>query len=253
MMQHSANGTALRLRFGTELSTGLSSSNIGSASEAVKPRAELPEPAVTKEDDTWSDTPVADTGERTAESCHHDMEHDPKASDELGPEPAGLESNFRFNLHDMKVDTLLGMLCQTYGSHFTPSLSHKPLTVSLKRVGRGSFATVHMGSISGKQAAIKCMRKTRLLIEKQGSFVQREREILRRLCTPSEQAHPLIINCFGTAQDSESVYFAFQPCLGGDFCSVLKNKRRGLPVPTVRYYMAEVLAALEYRLRFKLL
>ena len=107
-----------------------------------------------------------------------------------------------------------------------------------------------MGSISGKQAAIKAMRKTRLLLEKQAPFVQREREILRRLCTPAGQAHPLIVNCFGTAQDSESVYFGFQPCLGGDFCSVLKVKRRGLPLPTVRYYMAEVLAALEYAVNF---
>jgi serine/threonine protein kinase len=72
-------------------------------------------------------------------------------------------------------------------------------------IGRGSFATVNMASISGQQAAIKCMRKTRLRIEKQGSFVQREREILRRLCTPAEDACPLIIKCFGTAQDDESV------------------------------------------------
>lgn len=144
-----------------------------------------------------------------------------------------------------------------------------------------------MGSINGQQAAIKCMRKIRLQIEKQGSFVQREREILRRLCTPPEQACPLIIQCFGTAQDSDSVrtlllirflallrhrrlsanrallnatrsawsspvcicrcadferlqvYFAFKPCLGGDFCSVLKKKRK-LPLKTARYYMAEV-------------
>jgi len=138
--------------------------------------------------------------------------------DAIGEESEGGESEFRFDLGKMKVDKILG---------------------------KGSFATVNMGTVDGKPAAIKCMRKTRLRLEKQGSFVQREREILRHLCTPKHHHHPLIINCFGTAQDDDCVYFAFEPCLGGDFCSVLKKKRR-LPAPQVRYYMAEVITSLEF-------
>ena len=130
MMQHSANGTALRLRFGTELSTGLTtSSNMGGASEAAKPLAELPEPAVTREEGAWSNRAVgaADTEERTAED---DMEHGPKASDELGPEPAGLESDFRFDLHDMQADTLLGIYsAKLTVAIFTLILAHYSHTV----------------------------------------------------------------------------------------------------------------------------
>ena len=127
-MQHSANGTALRLRFGTELSTGLTSTS--SASEAAKPSlAELPEPAVTREEGAWSNRAVgaADTEERTAED---DMEHGPKASDELGPEPAGLESDFRFDLHDMQADTLLGIYsAKLTVAIFTLILAHYSHTV----------------------------------------------------------------------------------------------------------------------------
>jgi hypothetical protein len=191
------------------------------------------------EDDVWSDTPAADAEEGIPEGGSHE---DSKASDELSPEPAGLESDFRFNLNDMKVDKILGttlnaqhhahlLLCsiQCCFLRTTRSIEEQRFTKTMRclyhtwveltlpsallcstllctsSTGRGSFATVNMGSISGQQAAIKCMRKVRLRIEKQGSFVQREREILRRLCIPPEGACPLIIKCFGTAQDDESV------------------------------------------------
>ena len=113
-----------------------------------------------------------------------------------GEEPTGSASEFRFDLAEMKVDKILG---------------------------KGSFATVHMGTVDGRQAAIKCMRKTRLRLETQGAFVQREREILRQLCTPKH--HPLIINCFGTAQvrSPTGLSFAFG-CSSTDVRLVLINQ-----------------------------
>jgi hypothetical protein len=111
--QHNS-GSAVRIRFGTEMSdTRGSSSSIGSASAALKPLAEVAEAGVEdgvqdeddEDDDVWSDTPVTDAEEGTAEDVTH---KDSKASDAVIPEPAGLKSDFRFDLNDMKVDKILG-------------------------------------------------------------------------------------------------------------------------------------------------
>ena len=58
--------------------------------------------------------------------------------------------------------------------------------------------------------------------------------------------HPLLVQCYGTAQDEASLYVAFKPCLGGDFCLALQRLRR-MAVPMARFYLAEIVTALEVR------
>lgn len=92
-----------------------SSSSIGSGLNGLMPLPELSEAAVAKEDgaqddednedDVWSDAPAVDAEEDNTEVVTHE---DSKDSDMLIPEPAGLESEFRFDLNDMKVDKILG-------------------------------------------------------------------------------------------------------------------------------------------------
>ena len=153
--QQQQSGNAVRLRFGTEMSSG-SGSSIASASGALTPLAEAPETRETQDgvepddedDDVWSDTPVAAANEENG-----DPDSDSKASDELLPEPVGLESDFRFNLNDVKIDKILGQPFSVFeylhpilGSLTCPVLdsssnAFQPATTScfLCTLGRSSF------------------------------------------------------------------------------------------------------------------
>ena len=71
--------------------------------------------------------------------------------------------------------------------------------------------------------------------------VKRERGIARRV----GHGHPLVVRALGTAQDAETIYMAFEPCLGGDLVSVLK-KKRFLKAAEAQFYGSEIIIALEH-------
>lgn len=107
--QQQASG-AVRLRFGTEIAK--SSPGARRPSTGLQPLAGVPESAASteaeaedEEDDVWGDT--LDTVDQVEGDDEDDANQ--KASEwDIGPEPAGLESHFRFDLKDMKVDKILG-------------------------------------------------------------------------------------------------------------------------------------------------
>jgi 3-phosphoinositide dependent protein kinase-1 len=70
--------------------------------------------------------------------------------------------------------------------------------------------------------------------------VFRERDILDEIC---ENANMIKLEC--TFQDEETLYFLTDYASNGSLSRVIK-KVKSLPVETVRFFVAEIIVALEY-------
>ena len=70
--------------------------------------AESPEAQDQEQDDVWAEQPGNAVG---AEEADAENGADEEVSEwDIGPEPAGLESDFRFDLKDMEIQQALGKL-----------------------------------------------------------------------------------------------------------------------------------------------
>ncbi|CAJ1968687.1 unnamed protein product, partial [Sphenostylis stenocarpa] len=113
----------------------------------------------------------------------------------------------------------------------------------LKKLGCGDIGTVYLAELVGKNClfAIKVMDNEFLARRKKMPRAQTEREILRML------DHPFLPTLYGQFTSDNLSCLVMEYCPGGDL-HVLRQKQlgRSFSEPAARFYVAEVLLALEY-------
>ncbi|XP_022977384.1 serine/threonine-protein kinase D6PKL1-like [Cucurbita maxima] len=124
--------------------------------------------------------------------------------------------------------------------HGVLSLRHFNL---LKKLGCGDIGTVYLAELTGTSClfAIKVMDNEFLARRKKMPRAQTEREILRML------DHPFLPTLYVQFTSDNLSCLVMEYCPGGDL-HVLRQKQlsRVFPEPAARFYVAEVLLALEY-------
>ncbi|XP_022962808.1 serine/threonine-protein kinase D6PKL1 [Cucurbita moschata] len=124
--------------------------------------------------------------------------------------------------------------------HGVLSLRHFNL---LKKLGCGDIGTVYLAELNGTNClfAIKVMDNEFLARRKKMPRAQTEREILRML------DHPFLPTLYVQFTSDNLSCLVMEYCPGGDL-HVLRQKQLGrvFPEPAARFYVAEVLLALEY-------
>ncbi|XP_019187930.1 PREDICTED: serine/threonine-protein kinase D6PKL2-like [Ipomoea nil] len=113
----------------------------------------------------------------------------------------------------------------------------------LKKLGCGDIGTVYLAELIGTNClfAIKVMDNEFLARRKKTPRAQTEREILRIL------DHPFLPTLYAQFTSDNLSCLVMEFCPGGDL-HVLRQKQlnRSFPEPAARFYVAEVLLALEY-------
>ncbi|GFY97808.1 protein kinase superfamily protein [Actinidia rufa] len=113
----------------------------------------------------------------------------------------------------------------------------------LKKLGSGDIGTVYLAELIGTNCpfAIKVMDNEFLARRKKMPRAQAEREILRIL------DHPFLPTLYGQFTSDNLSCLVMEYCPGGDL-HVLRQKQNGryFPEQAARFYVAEVLLALEY-------
>ncbi|XP_022767133.1 serine/threonine-protein kinase D6PKL1-like [Durio zibethinus] len=113
----------------------------------------------------------------------------------------------------------------------------------LKKLGCGDIGTVYLAELIGTNClfAIKVMDNKFLARRKKMPRAQTEREILRML------DHPFLPTLYMQFTSDNLSCLVMEYCPGGDL-HVLRQKQPGrcFPEPAARFYVAEVLLALEY-------
>ncbi|KAK8494818.1 hypothetical protein V6N13_062509 [Hibiscus sabdariffa] len=119
-------------------------------------------------------------------------------------------------------------------------LSHFRL---LRRLGCGDIGSVYLSELSGTKCyfAMKVMDKTSLASRKKLLRAQTEREILQSL------DHPFLPTLYTHFETEKFSCLVMEFCPGGDL-HTLRQKQPGkhFPEQAVKFYVAEVLLALEY-------
>ncbi|KAH7660218.1 Non-specific serine/threonine protein kinase protein [Dioscorea alata] len=121
-----------------------------------------------------------------------------------------------------------------------PSLSHFRL---LKKLGSGDIGSVYLSELSGTRCyfAMKVMDKNSLASRKKLVRAQTEREILECL------DHPFLPTLYTHFETDKFLCLVMEYCPGGDL-HTLRQRQPGkhFSEQAVRFYVAEVLLALEY-------
>ncbi|KAL6596692.1 hypothetical protein ACP70R_047335 [Stipagrostis hirtigluma subsp. patula] len=119
-------------------------------------------------------------------------------------------------------------------------LSHFKL---LKKLGCGDIGSVHLSELSGTKSyfAMKVMDKASLASRKKLLRAQTEKEILQCL------DHPFLPTLYTHFETDKFSCLVMEFCPGGDL-HTLRQRQRGkyFPEQAVKFYIAEVLLALEY-------
>lgn len=122
-----------------------------------------------------------------------------------------------------------------------------------KTLGEGSYARVvhsKMKTEKSPEFAIKIMEKAHMKKENKVKFVMIEKKILSML------NHPFVVKLYYTFQDVESLFFVLDYVASGELLGLIhkcyrQNKEKGLrhtacDLITTRFYIAEIVEALEY-------
>ena len=116
----------------------------------------------------------------------------------------------------------------------------------LKVLGQGTFGTVALArsttSDGHEVCAIKMLSKDFIIKNKLVDSVKSERAVLAKV------DHDSIVKMHFAFQTSRMVYFVMEYCCGGELFFHFRQKSRRIwkQVPTIRFYAAEIIHALEY-------
>ncbi|KAJ1910877.1 serine/threonine protein kinase [Tieghemiomyces parasiticus] len=108
-------------------------------------------------------------------------------------------------------------------------------------LGEGSYSTVMLGTdqTTGQQYAVKILDKRHIIKEKKTKYVNIERNTLNRL------NHPLVVRLHFAFQDPTSLYFVLDYAEHGELLTLIRRCGQ-LPEVNARFYLAEIVTAVEY-------
>lgn len=113
----------------------------------------------------------------------------------------------------------------------------------VKRViGTGLMGTVLLAMFKKDETwcALKCVKKDYVCRHDDGRHIQAERHLLEVV------DNPFVVTMFGTFQDKIWVYFVLEYAAGGELFSRLHNKKGKFGNNTSKFYLSEILLALEH-------
>ncbi|KAK4419346.1 Serine/threonine-protein kinase KIPK2 [Sesamum alatum] len=155
-------------------------------------------------------------------------------------EESSLSGSTYGNRPHMSKDMRWGAIDRVRKQYGFLGLSHFNL---LKKLGSGDIGTVYLAELIGTNCpfAIKVMDNEFLARRKKMPRAQTEREILRML------DHPFLPTLYAQFTSDNLACLVMEFCPGGDL-HVLRQKQPGryFPEQAARFYVAEVLLALEY-------
>lgn len=111
----------------------------------------------------------------------------------------------------------------------------------MRIVGTGTFSRVRIAQYRRTQeiVVVKIMRKADIVKMRQVDHVKNEKNILSTI------SHPLLVNLRHSFQDRGNLYLVFDYVPGGELFRLLRTQGQ-FPLPTTRFYAAEVIAALAF-------
>jgi len=115
--------------------------------------------------------------------------------------------------------------------------------VPIQLIGAGAVGRVYLTKRSSDNAAfaVKVVSKSEMIAKNKVRRALTEREIL------ATADFPFIVSVYYTFTSHDNLYMAMEVCAGGEFYKLLlRQPHRVLPEPAARFYICEVLAALEY-------
>ncbi|KXS17945.1 Pkinase-domain-containing protein [Gonapodya prolifera JEL478] len=109
-------------------------------------------------------------------------------------------------------------------------------------IGDGSYSTVvhAIEKDSGRDFAIKILDKRHILKHDKAKYVHVEKDVLNHL-----NGHQFVVRLYYTFQDQASLYFVLEYAKTGDMLELIK-KYGSFDLATTRFYVAEIVLALEY-------
>ncbi|KAL4163732.1 hypothetical protein KRP22_005160 [Phytophthora ramorum] len=118
-------------------------------------------------------------------------------------------------------------------------------------LGEGAYARVVHARMkdTGVEYAVKIMEKRFIRKEKKVKFVMMERKVFSKI------SHDRVVKLFFTFQDNNYLYMVMELCRGGELLDVITIRRskaaagytdRACSLELTKFYMAEVVVALEY-------
>lgn len=110
-------------------------------------------------------------------------------------------------------------------------------------VGTGTFGRVRVVKIKGHADrtpfALKIMKKSEVIRQKQVEHVRAETQILNMI------EHPFVVNLLCTFQDDRRLFIVLEFVNGGELFSYLRREGR-LPNDDAKFYAAEIVLAFDY-------
>ncbi|KAJ3374216.1 hypothetical protein GGF31_007735 [Allomyces arbusculus] len=114
----------------------------------------------------------------------------------------------------------------------SPSVVGPEHFVKIRLLGKGDVGKVYLVRLLSKAEMLKRRKVQRVLTE---------HEIL------SASNHPFLVTMYHSFQTARNIYFCLEYCVGGEFFRALQSRPgRCLREDEVRFYVAEVVLALEY-------
>ncbi|KAJ1781394.1 serine/threonine protein kinase, partial [Coemansia sp. RSA 2399] len=126
----------------------------------------------------------------------------------------------------------------------TDTGAHKRLVSDFdfgRTLGEGSYSTVVEATekTTGRVYAAKILDKRHIIKEKKIKYVNIERDMLQAL------HHPFIVRLHYAFQDPHSLYFILDMAHNGELLAWIR-KLNGLSLECARFYLAEIVTAIEY-------
>ncbi|KAJ1672132.1 serine/threonine protein kinase, partial [Spiromyces aspiralis] len=108
-------------------------------------------------------------------------------------------------------------------------------------LGEGSYSTVVEATeiATNKTYAAKILYKRHIIKEKKTKYVQIERDVLHTL------NHPFIVKLYYAFQDRDSLYLVLDLASNGELLTWVR-KLGSFPLHCARFYLAEIVTAVEY-------
>ena len=156
-------------------------------------------------------------------------------NESLIPEPSNNNNGSRKSIDYDDVPTFRTSIDATNTPATLEDFKH------LKLLGKGSFGKVVLvkNQNNNKLYAMKILDKKFIIKKNQISHTQTERALLEKL------KHPFIVRLNYAFQDSKRLYFLTEFLQGGELFFHLR-KNSGYKEKAVRFYMCQILLALEY-------
>ena len=115
----------------------------------------------------------------------------------------------------------------------------------IRILGKGSFGIVKLArdSVTEKEYALKCLKKTAIRGQKHIQHIRNEKDILS-----SFKPDDFCLNIIGSMQDDEHLYMILEYLPGGELIKLLRRESPTAPCiaePETKFYLAEILLGLE--------